>query len=219
MPPSTEGRRAGPGGGRGRHRGISKRPGLRPAGPLASPVFPDIPPGLAPLLWQGRCPGDATWGARALGPEVLKQRPGSLPVSLSPSAPVTVCLLLCALLDDMPSCTSPAAPSCPCGLSPTSQTPHSQDGMAEETPPPRMLVRSHPSACPQTSKGDSQPDGCPFSSRPGAERLPHLPGQPQVSNSKFFHFPSLVSGDDTPCRPAAVTHPACETCLVPCWCP
>lgn len=62
-----------------------------------------------------------------------------------------------------------------------------------------------------TSQDHSPPDGCPFSSRPRRKEAPPSPRVTPILESKFFHFPSLVSGDDMPCRSASVTHPVFET--------
>lgn len=62
-----------------------------------------------------------------------------------------------------------------------------------------------------TSQDHSQPDGCPFSSRPRGKEAPPSPRVTPIPESKFFHFPSLVSGGDMPCGSASVTHPVFET--------
>lgn len=159
-----------------------------------------------------------TWGRHLPSPgppapEVLKQKIGLPPAYLGPlciPACVSPACWACTLLASVPPPTARASASPAPG--PSRRTTEEGSPTQDARPPSSSLCLRARLARPTLSQmaAQSPPDL-------GGRRLPHLHGQPWISDSKFFHFSGLVSGDDMPCRAAAVTNPVCET--LPCASP
>lgn len=192
-----------------------------------SAVIPRIPreSSKARRLGRHRRQITYTWECRLLSPgppapEALKQKIGSPPVYLSPLCTSNYLSPSCALPDDAffqqflaswqtsrRSCVSTSLSSpLPRHLVPPRM-------MAKEVSSTHDALSTSSSLCLQARLARTTLSQMAVHSPADlrGRRLPHLHGQPWMSDSKFFHFSSLVSGDDMPCRAAAVTKPVLET--------